>query len=296
MRRARSWARSGGSARPGGAACALAWCGLGVVVLGAGAPAGPAGGSTTSTAPLEKVVIPNPGAGYTVISQGPHNPVPFAADAPDPSAAAGALATLASTISTYERVWQADGTANQVQDLLIRFEGAAGAQMFLRAAQHSLESGEIVSSDTVSSIPGARRVTYFAATDQDGVGEAVTMRAGEYVDLLSFFSAAWSRARPISPADAERVARAQYAAMVQVPGGTNRGGPAARSTKSVSAGTVVVAVLVVAVLALAVATPALLRRRRLRVEGSEAGTAVPSSPLGPSSGGATVDDLRQHGG
>ena len=164
-------------------------------------------------------MIPDLGPGYAVTSQGPLNASQFASNAPDPSAAAGALSTLGKTISTYERVWQADGGLNQVQDLLVRFPNAVGAQVFLQAAQHSLESGEIVSSDPVSSIPGARRVTYFAATNQDGVGEAITMRAGVYVDLLSFFSAASGNAQPISPANAERVARAQYAAMVQAPGG-----------------------------------------------------------------------------
>ena len=117
-------------------------------------------------------------------------------------------------------MWQADGGVNQVQDLLARFPDPARAQVFLQAAQHSLERGEIVSSDPLPSIPGARRVTYFAATDQDGVGEAITMRAGVYVDLLSLFSAATGQAHPISPADAERLAAAQHAAMARAPGGT----------------------------------------------------------------------------
>ena len=140
-------------------------------------------------------------------SQGPLNASQFASDAPNPSAAAGALSTLGKSISTYERVWQGDGGLNQVQDLLVRFPNGVGAQVFLLAAQHSLETGEIVSSDPLPSIPGARRVTYFAATNQDGVGEAITMRAGVYVDLLSVFSAASGNAHPISPADAERLAR-----------------------------------------------------------------------------------------
>ena len=96
-------------------------------------------------------------------------------------------------------------------------------------------------------------MTYFAATNQDGVGEAITMRAGVYVDLLSFFSAASGNAQPISPANAERVAEAQHAAMAAAPGGGNR--RRRRSTqrpapkKSVSAGTIVLAVVAVAVLA-----------------------------------------------
>ena len=169
---------------------------------------------------LGTMVIPNLGPGYAVTSQGPLQASQFASDAPDPSAAAGALSTLGKTISTYERVWQADGGLNQVQNLLVRFPNAVGARVFLLAAQHSLQSGEIVSSDAVSSIPGARRVTYFAATNQDGVGEAVTMRSGVYVDLLSFFSAASGNAQPISPANAEQVALVQYKAMTHAPGGS----------------------------------------------------------------------------
>jgi hypothetical protein len=243
---------------------------------------------------LGTIVIPNLGPGYAVTSQGPLQASQFASEAPNPSAAAGALSTLGKTISTYERVWQADGGLNQVQNLLVRFPDAAGAQVFLLAAQHSLESGEIVSSDTVSAIPGARRVTYFAATNQDGVGEAVTMQSGVYVDLLSFFSAASGNAQPISPANAERVALAQYKSMTQAPGGAGSAiAPADRGAaakKGVSGDTIVAALVVVAVLSLAVATPALLRRRREAQEAAAA-AVLPVTP----SGGDAVDDLRQHG-
>jgi hypothetical protein len=235
----------------------LAACGLLLLMAGA-APAAAAAGSGGS---LSAVVIPNLGPGYTVSSQGPPNLGQFASNAPDPAAAEGALSTLAKSISTYERVWQGDGGLNQVQDLLVRFPNAVGAQVFLRAAQHSLESGEIVSSDPLGSIPGARRVTYFAATDKDGVGEAITMQAGIYVDLLSAFSAASGNAQPISPADDERVAEAQHAAMVAAPGGTATATEATSAKKGVSAGTIGLAVLVVAVLAAALVTPAVLRRR-----------------------------------
>ena len=237
------------------------------VLVGPGVPGAAAAAAGKESPPtLGTIVIPNLGPGYAVTSQGPLQASQFASDAPDPSAAAGALATLGKTISTYERVWQADGGLNQVQNLLVRFPNATGAQVFLLAAQHSLESGEIVSSDAVSAIPGARRVTYFAATNQDGVGEAVTMRSGVYVDLLSFFSAASGNAQPISPANAERVAVAQYTSMAQAPGGagsaTAASGRGAAAKKGVSGGTIVAAVFVVAVLSLAVATPLLLRRRR----------------------------------
>jgi hypothetical protein len=278
------WARNG--------ALGFTGCALFVVALG-GAGGAVAEAAVADQAPptLGTVVIPDLGPGYSVTSQGPLQASQFASQAPDPSAAAGALSTLGRSISTYERVWQADGGLNQVQNLLVRFPDTTGAQVFLQAAQHSLESGEIVSSDAVPSIPGARRVTYFAATNQDGVGEAVTMRSGVYVDLLSFFSAASGNAQPISPANAERVAQAQYKAMARAPGGAGTTAAAARgatSKKGVSGGTIVAAVLVVAVLALAVATPALLQRRR-------AAQVALAPAAGPSDGDA-IHDLREQSG
>jgi hypothetical protein len=247
--------------------------------------------AAVSAAPLSTVAIPNLGPGYTVASQGPLNPSQFAANAPDPAAAEGTLSTLAKSISTYERVWQADGGRNQVQDLLVHFPDTVGAQVFLQAAQHSLDSGEVVSSDPLPAIPGARRVTYFGATDQDGVGEAITMRAGVYVDLLSFFSAASGNAQPISPADAERLARAQHAALVAAPGGAKTATAVSGTEKRVSVGTIAGAVVAVAVLAVAVATPALLRRRRGRVVRAEH-----AAPRADPSGGDAVDDLRERSG
>ena len=77
-------------------------------------------------------MIPNLAPGYTVTSQGPLDASQFASDAPDPSAAAGALSTLGGSISTYERVWQADGGLNQVQDLLVRFPDPAGPRCSCR--------------------------------------------------------------------------------------------------------------------------------------------------------------------
>ena len=262
-----------------------------------------AGGHAHPAPTLGTVVIPNVALAYTVTSQGPLNASQFASDAPNPSAAARALSTLGKSISTYERVWQGDGGLNQVQDLLVRFPNGVGAQVFLLAAQHSLETGEIVSSDPVPSIPGARRVTYFAATNQDGVGEAITMRAGVYVDLLSIFSAASGNAHPISPADAEQLAEVQHAAMARAPGGATASAgaaaaPAADSTsgtkKGVSVGTIVLAVVVVAILAAAVATPGLLKRRRLAQEAAATGPVLPDA--GAPSAGDAVDDLREHSG
>jgi hypothetical protein len=272
-----------------------------VGAAGGGAAAGASGASDGHTHPpptLGTVVIPNVALGYMVTSQGPLNASQFASDAPNPSAAAGALSTLGKSISTYERVWQGDGGLNQVQDLLVRFRNRVGAQVFLLAAQHSLETGEIVSSDPLPSIPGARRVTYFAATNQDGVGEAITMRAGVYVDLLSIFSAASGNAHPISPANAEQLAQVQHAALVRAPGGATAAAPAANSTtgtkKGASVGTIVLAVVVVAILGAAVATPGLLKRRRLAQEAAATGPVVPGA--GAPSAGDAVDDLREHSG
>ncbi len=268
---------------------AVAACGILPLLLMVGGVA-PAAATASPTASLSSVVIPNLGPGYAVTSEGPPDPSRFASDSPDPAAAAGALSTLAKSISTYERVWQAAGGLNQVQDLLVGFPDAAGAQVFLQAAQHSLESGEIVSSDPVPSIPGARRVTYFAATNEDGVGEAVTMRAGIYVDLLSFFSAAGGNAQPISPADAERVALAQHSAMVAAPGGV-AAAATAPAKKGISAGTIGLAVLVVAVLAVALVTPLVLRRRRAAEDPYGTGPVQ----AGPS-GGDVLEQLREESG
>jgi len=272
-----------------------------VLALHGGASAGAADDAGRAEAPprLGTVVIPNPVPDYTVTSQGPLNAALFASDAPDPSAAAGVLSTLGDSTSTYERVWQADGGVNQLQDLLVHFPDQAKAQVFLQAVQHSLEAGETVSSDPLPSIPGARRVTYIAATNRDGVGQAITMRAGVYVDLLSTFSAAAGTAHPVSPANAERLAEAQQAAMARAAGGTATttpsGAPKAGSKKGASPGTIGLAVVVVAIAAAAVATPGLLRRRRLAQE-----AAATSTPLHhaapPASAGDAVDDLREHRG
>ncbi len=249
-----------------------------VVAVGASALTGAAGVDTASPS-LSTIVIPDLGPGYAVSSQGPLNPSAFASEAPDPSAASGALATLGSTISTYERRWQANGGLNQVQDLVVRFPSATGAQVFLQAAQHSLESGEIVSKGPLPSIPGARLVTYFAATNDSGVGEAITMRTGIYVALLSFFSAAAGNSQPITPADAEKVALAQHTSLVSASGGKDAAAPAREShdsassaagapaKKGTSSSDIGWAIVAVAIVAAAVATPLLLHRRRQRAGG-----------------------------
>ena len=258
---------------------ARCWVAGGLVLCALLAWPGTAGAAPKPPPPLDTVVVPDLGPGYSVTTEGPLDASQFASDSPDPAAATMALATLAKTISTYERVWRTSGGANEVQDLLVRFPSAVGAQVFEQAARHSLDSGEIVSSGPLPGVPGAHRTTYFASTSQAGVGQAITMRAGIYVDLLSFFSAAAANAAPITPGEAVRVARDQVAAMSAAPGGAAQ---VRGSTKSrVSLGSIVLAAVSVAVVALAVATPALLRRRRSQQpQADEVSAAATSAPPG----------------
>jgi hypothetical protein len=228
-----------------------------VVWVTFGAPAAPVGAAAPAVASpqLSTVVLAAVGPGYAVTSQGPLDPTSFASNAPDPSAAAGALAALGRTVDTYQRIWLDGSHTNAVQDLVVRFSSAAAAQVFLQAARHALDSGEIVNSSPLDSVAGAQRTTYFGTTNQPGVGEAITMRAGVYVALLSFFSSASGNPRPISPADATRVAGAQHTAMAAAPGGRDA------SSRGVTVSSLGLAALAVAVLAAAVATPLVLRRR-----------------------------------
>ncbi len=213
---------------------------------------------------LGTAVVATVGPGYTLTSEGPLNASELASGLPDPAATKAVLRGL-KNLPTFQRVWKEVGGRNQVQDLLVRFPSGATAQMFLQALQGSLASGEILSSGALSPLPGARRTTYFASTTLGGVGQAISMPAGLYVDLLSFFSAASGTTPPISPAATVRVAQAQQAAMVAAGGGTSGArAPTAPTKKSNSRDSLGWAILVVAVLVVAVATPALLRRRRQR--------------------------------
>ncbi|HXN61127.1 MAG TPA: hypothetical protein VN886_11820 [Acidimicrobiales bacterium] len=207
-----------------GLVVALAPLGGGLVGVGPWpASSGAVTSTSTSTAappsPLATVVLSELGPGYAVTSEGPLDAGSFASSAPDASAASGALASLGTSISTYQREWADNGGSNEVQDLLVKFPSTAPAQIFLAAMQRSLDSGDILSSGPVAGVPGARTVKYFAATSAEGVGQAVTMRVGVYVDLLSFFSASGA-AQPITPADAAVLAKAQHAAMETATGGT----------------------------------------------------------------------------
>ncbi|MGO9856222.1 MAG: hypothetical protein ACLPYY_14405 [Acidimicrobiales bacterium] len=266
--------RAGARVLVGGA---LTLCGL---LLPAGIAVGAAAAARAAPS-LATVVIANPGPGYTVTSEGPLNRSRFASRLPDPVAAAGAFATLARTISTYERVWVDDGGSNQVQDLVVGFPSVVGAQVFLQAMVRALGSGEIVSAGPLAPIPGARRTIYFSPSTRAGVGQAITMRAGTDVAVLSFFSASAGKAQPVSPADALRAAQAQHAAMVAAPGGTVAT-PGAGASKGPSLATLGWAALAVAVLALAVATPVVLRRHRAAGPGPGPGPQPVIRSEGPS--------------
>ena len=250
---------NGRPARAAVRACLAGGLVLGLLWTWPGSPPGAAAPLPS----LDTIVIPDLGPGYSVTSEGPLNASQFASSSPDPAAASTALATLAGTISTYERAWADESGVNEVQDLLVRFPSAVGARVFLQAARHSLDSGEIVSSGALPGVVGASRTTYFGSTTRAGVGQAITMRAGVYVDLLSFFAAASGNPQPITPADAAMVARAQRAAMVAARGGTSAL-PATSSSRGISTGSIGAAALVVAVLAAAMITPLVMHRRRRR--------------------------------
>jgi hypothetical protein len=206
---------------------------------------------------LAAIVLPAIGFGYAVTSQGPLDASRFPTGSPSATAAAGALSALSDTIDTYQRSWQDAAGVNQVQDLVVHFPTDAAAGAFLGAARRSLAKGEVVSTRPLPSIPGAQRTTYFASTNQAGVGQTITMRRGDYAAVISFFSAATGNPAPITTGSAELVARAQYTAIGS--GGSDRA--AASHRGGASSGIASWIVLAVAVVALVVAVLLVLRRR-----------------------------------
>jgi hypothetical protein len=212
-------------------------------------------------------MLGSPGPGNTVTSAGAHDPSTFA---PDPANAADALvapggqAAPGGQIEPYERTWSAAAGANRVDDLLVRFPTTGAATAFLVAVRHSLDSGEIVSGGPLATVPGARSATYFSSAPEAGIGQAVTMRVGPYVDVLAFFSAGTDNPGPITSGAAARVAEAQYAALRAAQGGVAFT-PAAKRGRSANgsngASGVIWAVVAVVVLASTLAVPLVLRRR-----------------------------------
>jgi hypothetical protein len=180
----------------------------------------------------------------------------FAAGWSNPSALVSAL-TTSGAAAAYLRAWRDRTGANAVQILLLRFASAGKARTFATTADRSLESSAVVSSGLLPSVPEARRTTYVSKA---GFGQAVVMRAGDYVTLLSFVSAAAAHASPITAAESERVVEAQHAAIARAPGGSQASAPKSGPSPT----DLTWAVLAVAVLAAGVATPLMLRRRRAR--------------------------------
>ncbi len=231
-------------------------------------PAGTHGASSLGT-----FVLPAIGPGYVVLSQGPVDPSTFASSAPDPSAVSSALANLSGTVRSYQRTWTDTAHLNAVQDMLFGFPNQSSAQIFLHSAQTSLQSGKIVTSGALPGVPGAHRVTYFGATDEAGLGEAITQRVGDDVDLLSFFSASSGNIHPITQADATVVVLAQDRALrAATPAGATV--PGAKPPSSGTSGRLVLGVVVVLILGLLLAALMLRRRRRTRggLPGSPAAT------------------------
>ncbi len=223
-----------------------------------GAMAAAAG--TKDSSSLGALVLPAVGPGYAVLSQGPIDPATFASGAPDPAAVSSALSTLSGTVSSYQRTWMDTARLNAVQDMLFRFPSAGSAQIFLQSARSSLRSGKIVSSGALPGVPGADRVTYFGATDASGVGQAITLRVGDDVVLLSFFSASAGNADPITQADATEVTLAQGKAL-----GTASASKVPDTTRPAGrVGALVFGVIAVLVLGLLVGALVLVRRRRAR--------------------------------
>lgn len=227
-------------------------------------------GASHGARSLGTLVLPAVGPGYVVLSQGPVDPSTFASSAPDPSAVSSALANLSGSVSSYQRTWTDTAHVNAVQDMLFHFPSPGSAQVFLQSARTALASGKIVTSGALPGVPGAHRVTYFGATDEAGVGQAVTLRVGDDVDLLSTFSASSGNAEPITQADATEVVLAQDRALrAATPAAAAV--PDARPPSTGGTGWLVLGVVAVVVLGLLVAGVVLVRRRR-------GGRGLPDAP------------------
>jgi hypothetical protein len=219
----------------------------------------------TATAPprpaLRAIVLGTLGAGYIVTAQGPLQAGQLPAGSPGASAGSGALARLGGSTGTYQRTWRDAAGPNQAQDLVVRFSTTARAQAYLDLARRALSGGEVVGTGALAGVPGARRTTYFASATEAGVGQAITLRVGSSVALLIFVSGASGNADPITPAEAGRLAKAQYVSLVAAAGPRAAKPRAAKPPAGgVSLADVGWAVLAVAVLAAAVAAPLALRR------------------------------------
>jgi hypothetical protein len=155
---------------------------------------------------LSTVVLPSLAHGFTVIEQGPLGSSSLAGSS--------ALQRLSGAVVTYQRSWENQAKVNEVQDLVVRFSTVADAAAFLTATRHGLHGGAVVASTALATLPGAVRTTYFATVGgRDGVGQAITLRQGDYVLVLSVYSAKQGNPKPVSEAQAIGMASAQQAAL-----------------------------------------------------------------------------------
>jgi hypothetical protein len=216
----------------------------------------PAVGAHPPGPQLPALVVTGVGAGYAVSFDGAPAGASFATGWPNPAALTSALAARSGVEATHERAWRDEDEGNAVRILLLRFTSAASAGTFTTLAGRTLESPSVVSSGRLPAVPGARLSTY--VTDA-GLGQAVVLRAGDYVALLSFVSAESAQAAPITAAEVRRTVEAQHAALARA-----AAGPVAGAKNGPSLTDLTWAALAIAVLAAGLVTPLVLRRRRER--------------------------------
>jgi hypothetical protein len=246
----------------------------------------PAAGARPASPPLRASLVTDVGSGFTVSFDGPPADASFAAGWPDPGAVASVLAAGAGAAATYERAWRDRNDGNAVKIVLLRFSSAATVGTFTTRADRTLESSAVVSSGPLHGVPGARLSTYVRSA---GFGQAVVLRVGDTVALLSFLSGGTRRVTAITAADAERVSGAQRSALAN-----SAFGPVAVAKNSPTVRDLAWAALAVGVLAAGLVTPLVLRRRRergLAAGGPGAGAGTGGGPAVP--GGSSSRAPRQ---
>jgi hypothetical protein len=218
----------------------------------------PAAGAGPAAPPLRSTVVRDVGSGYAVTWAGAPEDASFAGAWVNPNALSSVL-THSDAVASYERAWQGQDRADIVQILALRFSSTGASRVFAHAAEGTLRSSAVVSSDPLPSVPGARRTSYVTRA---GFGQAMVLQTDDDVALLCFVSHPAASAAPITAADADRVADAQHAAMARAPGGPAAVAAAAPAKGDASVSDLTWAALAVAVMAAGLATPLVLRRRR----------------------------------
>jgi hypothetical protein len=216
----------------------------------------PAAGARPPAPPLQALVVTNVGAGFAVSFDAPRPDPSFVTRWPNPAALTHALATENGGEKAYERAWRDRDGGNSVEILLLQFPSGASGRTFTTLAGRTLESPSVVSSGRLPAVPGAHLSTYVTSA---GLGQAVVLRAGDYVALLSFASVGSPGGTPVTAAHVQRVADAQHVALARASVASvavAKSGPTLRDLTWAG--------LAVAVLAAGLLTPLVLRRRRER--------------------------------